>query len=404
MTAKELRENRANLLSQCRALVDAADKETRAMSAEENEQYDRLWAEAEKTKDEIERRERLEAEERVLGQATEMMADANEHSGQPRAEQANVAMQAARRFLLNGLGHLTAVERRALQADNDEAGGYVTMPQLFIDRLIKAVDNVTFIRQWATVIPLREAQSLGVPSLDADPADADWTSELGTGDEDTTMDFGKRELSPKPLAKRIKVSRKLLRLTASIENLVADRLGYKFGVSAEKAYLTGSGANRPLGVFTASNDGVSTGRDVSTGNTATSMQTDGLKEAKYTLKSPYWSRARWLFHRDGIKQIAKLQDDEGRYLWAESIRVGEPDTLMGLPIFASEYAPNTFATGQYVGILGDFSYYWIAEASNFEIQRLDELYAATNQVGYIGRMELDGMPVLEEAFVRVKLA
>ena len=39
-----------------------------------------------------------------------------------------------------------------------------------------------------------------------------------------------------------------------------------------------------------------------------------------------------------------------------------------------------------------------------QIQRLVELYAATNQVGFIGRMELDGMPVLEEAFVRVKLA
>ncbi len=39
-----------------------------------------------------------------------------------------------------------------------------------------------------------------------------------------------------------------------------------------------------------------------------------------------------------------------------------------------------------------------------EVQRLVELYAATNQVGLIGRMESDGMPVLEEAFARVKLA
>jgi len=37
------------------------------------------------------------------------------------------------------------------------------------------------------------------------------------------------------------------------------------------------------------------------------------------------------------------------------------------------------------------------------IQRLNELYAATNQVGFISRLESDGMPVLEEAFARVKL-
>jgi hypothetical protein len=38
-----------------------------------------------------------------------------------------------------------------------------------------------------------------------------------------------------------------------------------------------------------------------------------------------------------------------------------------------------------------------------EIQRLDELYAATNEVGFIGRKYTDGAPVLETAFARVKL-
>jgi HK97 family phage major capsid protein len=78
--------------------------------------------------------------------------------------------------------------------------------------------------------------------------------------------------------------------------------------------------------------------------------------------------------------------------------------LFGVPVFVSEYAPNTFTTGLYVGIIGDFSFYWTADALDFSIQRLNELYAATNQTGFIGRLESDGMPVLEEAFVRVKLA
>ena len=66
----------------------------------------------------------------------------------------------------------------------------------------------------------------------------------------------------------------------------------------------------------------------------------------------------------------------------------------------SEFVPNTFPTGQYVGILGDFSNYWIADALSMQVQRLNELYAETNQVGFIGRLETDGAPVLEEAFVR----
>ncbi len=41
---------------------------------------------------------------------------------------------------------------------------------------------------------------------------------------------------------------------------------------------------------------------------------------------------------------------------------------------------------------------------SMQIQRLIELYAESNQTGFIGRLETDGMPVLEEAFVRVTLA
>jgi HK97 family phage major capsid protein len=89
---------------------------------------------------------------------------------------------------------------------------------------------------------------------------------------------------------------------------------------------------------------------------------------------------------------------------ARVVRVGEPDTLLGLPTSMSQYAPNTMTTGQYVGILGDFSFYWIADALNMEMQRLVELYSQTRQIGLHAWLETDGMPVLEEAFVRVKLA
>ena len=46
----------------------------------------------------------------------------------------------------------------------------------------------------------------------------------------------------------------------------------------------------------------------------------------------------------------------------------------------------------------------LADALSMQVQRLNELYAETNQVGFIGRLETDGAPVLEEAFARVKLA
>lgn len=396
MNEREYLSKRHALVTRARAIQDLAEKENRDFTAEEQTNWDQIWA------DEAALTKAYERSKKLAGFDEEPTAEpVRPDGGQPANEQEARHIEAWNAFLRSGS---IRPELRALQADSDAMGGYYTAPQQFVNKLIKAIDDQVWMRQWATPNTVTSSQSLGAPYLAADPADSDWTSELGTGNEDSTMSFGKRELAPKPLAKRIKVSNKLLRLSPDVESLVIARLAYKFAITAEKAYLTGNGAAKPLGVFTASADGISTGRDVSTGNTATSIQFDGIKEAKYTLKGGYWSRAKWLFHRDALKQISKLQDDTGRYIWQPAVTLGSPDMLEGVPVFMSEYAPNTFTTGLYVGIIGDFSNYWTADALDFSTQRLNELYAATNQTGFIGRLESDGMPVLEEAFVRVKLA
>ena len=157
-------------------------------------------------------------------------------------------------------------------------------------------------------------------------------------------------------------------------------------------------------MFVASALGIDTGQDVSTGNTTTEVKADGLIEAKYTLKDGYWPQAVWIFHQDTIKQIRKLKDGEGQYIWRAGLANDRGDTILDAPLRMSRYAPNTFNTGLYVGIIGDFSRYWIVDALGTTIQVLTELYAETNENGYIIRKEVDGMPVVEEAFVRVKLA
>ena len=200
----------------------------------------------------------------------------------------------------------------------------------------------------------------------------------------------------------IKMSKTLLRLAPNAESMVMDRLAYKFATAAENAYLNGDGIDKPLGVFTASPFGIATARDVSTDNTATAITADGLINAKYSLK-PQYKSLNWIFHRDAIKMVRELKDSHGQYIWQPSLVAADPDRILDIPFVMSEYAPNTFTTGNYVGILGDFSYYWIADALDMAVQVLTELYAEKNQNGYIGRLESDGMPVMSEAFARVKL-
>ena len=398
----DLRENRAKLIKDARELVEKCEAEKRSMNDEESTQWDTCIADSDKIVEDIKKAERQQELDREMADAAGKESEAREEAGKdPSKAKAEMELRAFQGFLDSG----DKTELRALQMDSNEVGGFLVAPQQFVNQLIKFVDDEVFIRGMSTTFTLQGAHSMGAPSLDADPEDGTWTSEVGSVDEDTQMDFGNRELVPNQLTKLIKVSMKLTRNSLTpIDTLVAQRLAYKFGVTQEKAYLTGNGASQPLGVFTASANGITTGRDVSTGNTSTAIGADGLIEAKYACKGQYQRTGSWMFHRDAIKNIAKLKDGEGQYLWRPGLTESTPDMLLGRPINMSEFVPNTFTTGLYVGIFGDFTHYWIADSTQFELQRLNELFAANSQVGFIGRYWGDAMPVLEEAFSRVTLA
>jgi HK97 family phage major capsid protein len=100
----------------------------------------------------------------------------------------------------------------------------------------------------------------------------------------------------------------------------------------------------------------------------------------------------------------KIKDGDGRRLWQPSQLASEPNRLDGHPVIESEYVPHVFTASLYVGVFGDFDRYWIIDSLAMSLQVVLELYALTNQNGYISRAESDGMPVSSAAFRRVKLA
>lgn len=437
MNLRPIYERKRDAYAKWRSIMDVATKEDRPLTAEEQATIDECERIIDDCNQQIEAHEKTEATKARFAKYGEEMAatppmqlqkelaepvvvdrrslkeklqDLTE-SGLSRRETVAVlakqrdeqASKAFRQFLLNG----TMQSQAALQKDDDAAGGFLLAPEQFVAQLIKDLDNMVWFRQFATVIPVVGAQGIGVPTLAADMGDTTWTTELLTGNADSTMSFGKRSLTPHPLARKILVSKELLRSAAlSVESIVRERLAYKFGTVEETAYMTGSGAGQPLGIFTASDLGISTSRDVNTDNTATAFTVDGLINAKYSLSSPWLgsSNLRWVFHRDAVKLARKLKDGDGIYIWAPGMVADRPDTILGVPVLVSEYAPSTFTASQYVGLIGDLSYYWIAENMSVEIQRLVELYALTNQDCFVGRRIVDGMPILEEAFARVTLA
>ncbi|HEY1066376.1 MAG TPA: phage major capsid protein, partial [Pirellulales bacterium] len=163
---------------------------------------------------------------------------------------------------------------------------------------------------------------------------------------------------------------------------------------------------KPLGLFFPSNDGIPTSRDLRGANTQTELKPDTLIRAKYSLKGQYQkaSSTRWLFHRDIVADIQLMKDGNDQYLWQPGLVAGAPDRILNIPVEQSEFAPNVKTASSYVGLIGDLKQYWLVELLAMRIQRLMELYAEENQVGYIARLEADGAPTKPEAFTRIQLA
>jgi len=392
----ELKQERATVITSIRAIMDEHEKIE--MPAEKRGEMEK----AEKRFDEINKvlleEEKQKERERSLGEA-EVKPEDNLPAGEEEIRKAYV------NYLVNGTP--TAMEQyRALQQDDPTQAGYLVAPEKFAAQVIQDKNDLSFMRQMSNVLPpLKKASSLGYPKRTARMSTFAWGTEIEAPTADTALAFGKREFIAKPATGGILVSKTLVRNAAiSIESYIRKEMAYNQNIHEEQGFLTGNGAGQPLGVFTASDDGISTDRDVSTGNTATEIKFDGLYEAKYSLKQQYQVGLNWLFSRTGVKQIAKLKDSEGQYIWQQSIVLSVPDMLMGYPVKMSENAPSTFTTGLYVGLLGNFKEgYWICDSLTMEIQALMELYALSNQVFYIGRAEVDGMPVLEECFARITL-
>ncbi len=429
---KQLIDDRNDLIAKDRALLEATDDGKSA--SDRAAESDRIYRDVEALDKEIDalrdldtRRERAEKYKAIQNEPPKRQTDPREPAKIPDklAERlslkfgksefdvdrdSQLALRSSKEYLANFDKYLMGgrAESLGLVVGKDDKGGYLA-PTVMAQQLIKFVDDEVFIRRYATIFNIEGNDSLGAVSYDSDPGNADWTAEVPASDisEDDSITLGKRELKPHLLTKLLKVSQKFLRtagmLPGGASNYLGGRLGYKFAITEESNFLSGDGAQKPLGLFTASNDGVPTTRDTTCAS-QTVFTADEVINALYALKPQYQNRCVGLFSREFVKRARKLKDGTGAYIWGAGLMSGQPDMICNRPYIQSENVPSTFTAGLYVGMWADLSHYWIADSLGLTIQRLDELFQLKNQVGFIARKETDAMPVLAEAFSRIKLA
>ena len=389
----ELREKRAKSWEAAKAFLDTKRGTDGIVSAEDTATYEKMEADVVALGKEIDRLEKQEALDRELSKPLNtpltgkpIFQGMESKGGRASAEYQKAFWNAMRTRSGEGLD---PVIKNALQIGTDTEGGYL-VPDEFERTLIEALDEENIFRKLANVISTSSGDRK-IPVV-ASKGTASWIDEEGAIPESDDS-FGQVSIGAYKLGTMIKVSEELLNDSVfNLENYIAREFARRIGNKEEDAFFTGDGSGKPTGILAASG-GAQIGV---TAASATAITIDEILDLFYSLKSPYRNKSVFVMNDATIKAIRKLKDGQGQYIWQPSLQAGTPDTILNRPVYTSSYVPTIAASAKSI-IFGDFGYYWVADRQGRVFKRLNELYAATGQVGFVATQRVDGKLILPEA-------
>lgn len=389
----ELREKRAKSWEAAKAFLDTKRGTDGIVSAEDTATYEKMEADVVALGKEIDRLEKQEALDRELSKPLNtpltgkpIFQGMESKGGRASAEYQKAFWNAMRTRSGEGLD---PVIKNALQIGTDTEGGYL-VPDEFERTLIESLNEENIFRKLANVISTASGDRK-IPVV-ASKGTASWIDEEGAIPESDDS-FGQVSIGAYKLGTMIKVSEELLNDSVfNLENYIAREFARRIGNKEEDAFFTGDGSGKPTGILTATG-GAQIGV---TAASATAITVDEILDLFYSLKSPYRNKSVFVMNDATIKAIRKLKDGQGQYIWQPSLQAGTPDTILNRPVYTSSYVPTIAASAKSI-IFGDFGYYWVADRQGRVFKRLNELYAATGQVGFVATQRVDGKLILPEA-------
>lgn len=385
----ELREKRANLWDSTKAFLDSRRNDKGMLSAEDTATYESMEADVVNLGKEIDRLERQAALDLELSKPTSTAIKDNPNNNIAGDKTGRASNEYKEAFWKGMRNKNTFEVHNALQIGTDSEGGYL-VPDEFERTLVESLEEQNIFRQLASVITTSSGDRK-IPVV-ATKGSASWVDEEGVIPESDDA-FGQVSIGAYKLGTIIKVSEELLNDSIfNLESYIAREFARRIGTKEEEAFFVGDGTGKPTGIFNATG-----GAEV--GVTAAGVKAitiDEIMDLFYSLKAPYRKNAVFTMNDSTVKAIRKLKDGNGQYIWQPSITAGQPDTILNRPIKTSSYVPALDA-GKKAIAFGDFSYYWVADRQGRSFQRLNELYAATGQVGFRAIQRVDGKLILPEA-------
>lgn len=390
--AQKMTDKRVSLVKEARNITDLATKETRELTGEESEKFDKIMKDVDNLKVSIDREVRMEAEEKSLNEVvTEIVTapvEKMENRGSVFAPQKTPEFKNSfDSYLRRGKNSLVSEELRSLQVGSTTEGGYLVHDS-FLKGIVNIMEVDNVVRGLSTKIRT-SGGSYDIPIVSSH-GEAVYGAEESEYTESDEV-FGQKVLSSRKLKTLIKISEELLQdASFSLEGYLQKEIGRRFAEGEEVGFTTGSSPTGPNGFVADTTSAVTA---AATG----AVVWDEIISLHDAVKPGYQRRGTWLMNQSTLSALRKLRTTASTaYIWAPAVLPGTDDRILGKPLKINA-AMASMESGVRAITFGDMSYYWIADRMGIAIQRLNELYAANGQIGFRAYTRNDGILTQTEA-------
>lgn len=280
--------------------------------------------------------------------------------------------------------------KRGQVVGTDANGGYLT-PDYFSSEVIKAMKWYGGVESVANVIRTTDGNSLSFPKRDSTTLKAALVAEVGTPGN-TTITYGRLTLDAYKYSTGVfTVSNELIQDSiVNAESEIIEVSAESFGRAFNEAWTTADGSSKPQGVISgfaglAGNAGIG-----KVGAVATAVTFGELVDLKHSLDKAYRGNATWMFNDLTEAAIRKLVDSQGQPLWTMGdLKNGSPDMILGHAYTINNDMANIASAATPIAF-GDFKRaYRIRLVNGVGLRRLNELYATSDEVGFVAFMRMD---------------
>ena len=359
---------------EAKALLDAAAAEKRDLSAEEEQKYARINEDLNKRSEMIKQLQADEQREVALAEATRTV-----RGGEAREVRDDAAVV---RALAKGEIRGFTFEKRDVVTTSTGA----PVPTSFYDQIVEHMVVAGPMLQTSTMINTAGGEALQVPRTNAYSTSSLTAQGSAFSESDPTFQAF-ITLNAYKYGHLVQVSREMLEDSGvDLLGFLARQAGISIGVAVNTALTTGAGSTDPNGIATAAGSGITGGTGVTGAFTA-----DNLIDLAYSVNSAYrrMPGTGWQMSNTALSATRKFKDSYGQYLFQPSLQAGQPDQLLGYPIFENPdlAAPGTAAKSVLFGALRE---YYVRMAGGISFERSDDYAFANDLITFRARVRIDG--------------